>query len=95
MNDMDKLKKLQMVARVLREHHGYKGNKESDSSNRFNFKFDKKGDICGPYIDIYNAEKGANLFLWPEFIELCHGLGLSHYITYDKFDLKEVVLHIY
>ena len=93
MNDMDKLKKLQMLARVLREHHGYKGNKESDSSNRFNFKFDK--NILGPYIDIYNAEKGANLFLWPEFIELCHGLGLTHYITYDQYDLKEVVLHIY
>lgn len=27
---MDKLKKLQMLARVLREHPGYKGNKESD-----------------------------------------------------------------
>ena len=95
MNDMDNLKKLQMVAKILKEHHGYKGNKESDHSNRFNFKFDKKGNICGPYIDIYNAEKGANLFLWPEFIELCHGLELSHYITYDKYDLKEVVLHIY
>lgn len=93
---MDTLKKLQMLARVLREHRGYKGNKESDNySNRFNFKFDKKGDIIGPYIDIYNAEKGANLFLWPELIELCHGLDLSHYITYDEHDLKEVVLHIY
>ena len=92
---MDKLKKLQMVARVLREHRGYKGNKESDNSNRFNFKFNKKDDIGGQSIDIYNAEKGANLFLWPELIELCHGLGLSHYITYDEYDLKEVVLHIY
>ena len=93
MNDMDTLKKLQILASVLRKHRGYKGNKESDNSNRFNFKFDK--NILGPYIDIYNAEKGANLFLWPEFIELCHGLGLTHYITYDKYDLKEVVLHIY
>ena len=91
---MDKLKKLQMLARVLREHPGYKGNKESDHSNRFNFKFNKD-DIGSPSIDIYNAENGANLFLWPELIELCHGLGLSHYITYDEYDLKEVVLHIY
>ena len=91
---MDKLKKLQMLASVLREHRGYKGNKESDHSNRFNFKFNKD-DIGGPSIDIYNADKGANLFLWPELIELCHGLGLTHYITYDQFDLKEVVLHIY
>jgi hypothetical protein len=95
MNDMDKLKKLQMVAKVLREHHGYKGNKESDHSNRFNFKFDKSEGIASPCIDVYNAEKGANLFLWPEIIELCHGFGLSHYIHYDKYDLKEVVLHIY
>lgn len=92
---MDTLKKLQILASVLREHRGYKGNKESDHSNRFNFKFNKKGDILGPSIDIYNAEKGANLFLWPELIELCHGLGLTHYITYDQFNLKEVVLHIY
>lgn len=92
---MDTLKKLQMLARVLREHRGYKGNKESGHFNRFNFKFNKKDDIGGPSIDIYNAEKGANLFLWPELIELCHGLGLNHYITYDQFDLKEVVLHIY
>lgn len=92
---MDKLKKLQMVARALRAHHGYKDNKESDHSNRFNFKFDKKGDICGPYIDIYNAEKGANLFLWPEFIELTHAFGLSCYVTYDEFDLKEVIFKIY
>ena len=92
---MDKLKKLQMLACVLREHHGYKGNKESDYHSKFNFKFNKKDDIGGPSIDIYSAEKGANLFLWPEFIELCHGLELSHYITYDKFGLKEVVLHIY
>lgn len=91
---MDKLKKLQMLASVLREHRGYKGNKESDNYHRFNFKFNKD-DIGGPSIDIYNAEKDANLFLWPELIELCHGLGLNHYITYDQFDLKEVVLHIY
>lgn len=91
---MDTLKKLQMLASVLREHRGYKGNKKSDHSNRFNFKFNKD-DIGAPSIDIYNAEKGANLFLWPELIELCHGLGLAHYITYDQFDLKEVVLHIY
>lgn len=91
---MDKLKKLEMVAKVLREHRGYKGNKESDYSNRFNFKFNNKDDIGGPSIDIYNAE-GCNLFLWPELIELCHGFGLTHYITYDEYDLKEVVLHIY
>ena len=92
---MDKLKKLQMVARVLREHHGYKGNKESNHTNRFDFKFKKDGDVLGPCIDIYNADKGANLFLWPELIELCHGLRLAHYITYDQYDLKEVVLRIY
>lgn len=92
---MDKLKKLQMVARALREHHGYKGNKESDHFNRFNFKFDKKDDILGPCIDIYNAEKGANLFLWPEFIELTHAFGLLCYVTYDKFNLNEVVFRIY
>lgn len=30
---MDKLKKLQMVARALRAHHGYKKNKESGLSS--------------------------------------------------------------
>lgn len=92
---MDKLKKLQMVARVLREHHGYKGNKESDHSCRFDFKFNKESGIDCPSIDIFNAEKESNLFLWPEIIELCHGFDLDHYIYYDRFDLKEVVLHIY
>ena len=72
---MDKLKKLQMVARALREHHGYKKNKESDSSIRFDFKFNKENGIGEPSINIFYAEKGANLFLWPELIELCHGLG--------------------
>ncbi len=91
---MDTLKKLQMVARVLREHHGYKKNAESNRYSKFDFKFDKKGDILGSCIDIYNAEKGSNLFLWPEFVELCHGMGLSHYIHYDH-NIKEVVLHIY
>ena len=42
---MDKLKKLQMVARALRAHHGYKKNKESDSSIRFDFKFNKENGI--------------------------------------------------
>ena len=92
---MDKLKKLQMLARVLREHRGYKKNKESDSSIRFDFKFNKKDDIGGSSIDIYNAEKGANLFLWEEFVELTHAFGLSCYVTYDKFDLKEVIFKIY
>ena len=50
MNDMDKLKKLQMVAKVLREHHGYKGNKESNHSSRFDFKFDKSESIDSPCI---------------------------------------------
>ncbi len=90
MNDMDKLKKLQFVARFLREHDGYV-NKKSTYSYRFNFKFDKND----PSISIFNAEKGGNLFLWPEFIELAHGLNLNHYITYDTFDLKEVILRIY
>jgi hypothetical protein len=92
---MDKLKKLEMVAKILRQHRGYKGNKESDHQSRFNFKFDKKDDILGPSIDIYNADKGANLFLWPEFIELTHAFGLSCYVTYDKFNLNEVVFRIY
>lgn len=88
---MDKLKKLQMVAKLLRKHHGYKGNKESDSMNRFDFKFDKS-NLC---IDIFNAEKGANLFLWEDIISLAHGMHLGHYITYDKYDLKEVVVRLY
>ena len=45
---MDKLKKLQMVARALRAHHGYKKNKESDSSIRFDFKFNKENGIGEP-----------------------------------------------
>lgn len=92
---MDKLKKLEMVAKILRQHSGYKGNKESDHQSRFNFKFDKSDGVLCPCIDIYNAEHGANLFLWEEFVELTHVFGLSCYVTYDKFDLKEVVFRIY
>ena len=92
---MDKLKKLQMLARVLREHRGYKKNKESDSSIRFDFKFNKENGMGEPSINIFNAEKGANLFLWEEFVELTHAFGLSCYVTYDKFDLKEVIFKIY
>lgn len=92
---MDKLKKLQLVAKVLRSHHAYKGNKESDSIIRFDFKVNKDIGICEPSINIFNAETGANLFLWEEFVELTHAFGLSCYVTYDKFDLKEVIFKIY
>lgn len=92
---MDKLKKLEMVAKILRQHSAYKGNKESDYHSRFNFKFNKENGIVSPCIDIYNAEKGANLFLWEEFVELTHVFGLSCYVTYDEFDLKEVIFKIY
>ena len=91
MNDMDKLKKLQFVARFLREHDGYVRNKKSTYSCRFNFKFNKEEKE----IKIFNAKTGDNLYIWPEFIELAHGLNLNHYITYDTFDLKEVILRIY
>ncbi len=88
---MDKLKKLQILARFLRENDGYVRNKKSTFSCRFDFKFDKKD----PSIRIFNAEKGGNLFIWEEFFELAHGMGLSHYITYDTYDIKQVVLRIY
>lgn len=92
---MDKLKKLEMVAKILRQHRAYKNNKESDNKLRFDFKFNKENGIGSPSIDIYNAETGSNLFLWEEFVELTHVFGLSCYVTYDKFDLKEVIFKIY
>ena len=88
---MDKLKKLEMVAKILRKHHGYKYNKKSDYASRFVFKFDKESKC----IDIYNADNGENLFLWPEFIAVTTLFELSCYMYYDKYDLKEVVFHIY
>ena len=88
---MDKLKKLEIVAKFLRQHDGYVRAKDSHYASRFNFKFDKKD----PCIEIFNAKAGENLFIWPEFIELAHGMDLSHYITYDSFDLHEVILRIY
>lgn len=88
---MKKLQKLQFLAKLLKEHGAYVKCKESGFSSRFDFKFDKQGES----IEIFNANKGENLFIWPEFLELCHGLGLSHYVTFDHYTLHEVVLRIY
>lgn len=79
------------MARFLKESAGYVKNKKSNHSNRFDFKFNKEqGCIC-----IFNAKKGENLYLWPEFITLADILGLTHYIYYDNYDRKDVVVRIY
>ena len=88
---MDKIKKLQMIAKILRQHHGYKYNKQSDFANRFNFKLDKENKC----IDIYNDDKDADLFLWTEFIQLTDLFELSCYVHNETWVLKRVVFHIY
>lgn len=85
-------KKLQMVARILRQSDCYKGKKGSNHSTRFDFKADKQsGDVV-----VFNAEKGNNLFIWCDEISgLARGMGLSFYVTFDNFDLKKVIMRIY
>ena len=85
-------KKLQMVARILRQSDCYKGKKDSNHSSRFDFKVDKQsGDVV-----VFNAEKGNNLFIWcDEICDLAHGMGVSSYVTFDNYDLQKVIMRIY
>lgn len=82
--------KLQMVASVLSQSDSYRGKKESDYSSRFDFKEYEDGSIS-----VFNAEKGNNLFIWVELYGLVNAMGLSCYITFDQFDLQQVILRIY
>lgn len=85
-------KNLQIVSRILRQNAQYKGTKDSPFKTRFDFKVNKeRGEV-----DVFNAEKGDNLFLWTDEISgIAHGMGLSFYITFDDFDLKKVVMKLY
>ncbi len=86
---MDKIKNLEIVAKILRNHDGYKKKKDSNRSSRFDFSFDKEMRC----IEIYNAERGNDLFLWDEFAGLADAIdGLSHYFICKK---GQVVLEIY
>lgn len=89
---MEKLALLKKAAQILRKSDHYLRNKESDFSNRFDFVQDKQNGA----IYVFNAEKGENLFLWDDYLNHVVGaLGLSHYITIDKFDVKKLVYYIY
>ena len=89
---MAKLDLLKKAAQILRKSDHYLRNKESDFSNRFDFVQDKQNGA----IYVFNAEKGENLFLWDDYLNHVVGaLGLSHYITIDKFDIKKLVYYIY
>lgn len=86
---MDKIKSLEIVAKILRNHDGYKKKKDSNRSSRFDFNFDKEMKR----IEIFNAERDNDLFLWDEFAGLADGIdGLSHYYICKK---DQVVLEIY
>lgn len=89
---MAKLDLLKKAAQILRKSDHYLRNKESNFSSRFDFVQDKKNGA----IYVYNAEKGEDLFLWDDYLNCVVGaLGLSHYITIDKFDVKKLVYYIY
>ena len=86
---MDKIKSLEIVAKILRNHDGYKKNKDSNRLSRFDFSFDKEMK----HIYIFNAERDNDLFLWDEFAGLANAIdGLSHYFICEK---GQVVLSIY
>lgn len=86
---MDKIKSLEIVAKILCNHDGYKKNKDSNRLSRFDFSFDKEMKR----IEIFNAERDNDLFLWDEFAGLADAIdGLSHYFICKN---GQVVLEIY
>lgn len=86
---MDKIKSLEIVAKILRNHDGYKKNKDSNRLSRFDFSFDKEMK----QIEIFNAERDEDLYLWDEFAGLADAIdGLSHYFICKR---SQVVLKIY
>ena len=88
---MADLKLMQKVARILRQSDHYVRNKKSDFSNRFDFKLNK--DTCE--IDIFNAEKGTDLFLWADY---CIGVAVAferpYYLHIDTYGNGKLCFHI-
>lgn len=88
---MAKLDLLKKAAQILRKSDHYLRNKESNFASRFDFKQSKDGTIL-----VFNAEKGNDLFLWDDYLNCVVGaLGLSHYITVEKYDIGKLVYYIY
>lgn len=89
---MDKKKKLDLVARILRASDYHVKNKESNHHSRFDFVYDKEsGDI-----DVFNAKKGDDTFFWNDFcMSVAVALQLSYYIHLDKYGTEKLCFHIY
>lgn len=88
MSKMKKLEKLQIMARLLKEHRAYVKCKKSTCTNRFDFKFYEEDQV----IKIFNPKKGANICIWPEFIMLTSwmGLELSYCVFEEDTDLRVI-----
>lgn len=89
---MAKLDLLKKAAQILRKSDHYLRNKESNFASRFDFKQNKTdGSIM-----VFNAEKDNNLFLWDDYLNAVScALGLSHYLTIDKYDTGKLVYYLY
>lgn len=86
MSKMKKLEKLQIMARLLKEHRAYIKCKKSTCTNRFDFKLYEED----PCINIFNPKKGDNICVWPEFVALASwmGLELAYCVCDEKNDHK-------
>lgn len=89
---MENLELLKKAAQILRKSDHYLRNKESNFKSRFDFLQNKQDGS----IKVFNAEKANNLFLWDDYLNCVVGaLGLSHYITIDKYETGKLVYFIY
>lgn len=76
MEEDKKLKLLKEVARILRRSKQYVKAK-SDYHTRFDFRI-----TIYPTIEVFNAKKEENLFLWvDEMIAIARTFDLSYYLT--------------
>ena len=89
---MAHLKQLKNAAQILRKSSYYVKNKESNYNSHFDF-IQNKSDGS---ISVFNAEKNNDLFLWDDYLNCVVGaLGLSHYLTFDKYETGKLVYYIY
>lgn len=88
---MADLKLMQKVASVLRQSDHYVKNKKSTFSNRFDFTLNKENGE----IEIFNAEKGNDLFLWADFcIGVAAAFSRPYYLHIDTYGSGKLSFHM-